>query len=407
MPRSEPAGVRALRRLPRSPGALLLHISLLLIIVAGAIAWGCSRRGTLLLAPDTPALPSWMPSGAAITLPLPRPMRLDSLAVTRGSDGSVTGVTTWLDLGDGASASLSPNSPLQIGRHRFYQSSWREEGATVLAVNYDPAYTFELTYLAYILFLAGFVMAMTDRRGRFRRLAGALMVYRDTGRSPGLLQRLTIIIAATALGGEAALFVIRWASWGTVPLAGGGEAMAVTSMIMLAASVMLARRAITVGATVTDAGGLAAAAVSWLAAPSLSTGRPLAPVLDSPWLAIHVTLMMTSYALLAIIFLISLGAIWTPSHKSRLLTLALTYPALLLLGAGIITGSVWAGEAWGRLWAWDPKETWALITFLVYSIPLHSGMGPRRLAIFMTCAFLTVLMTWFGVNYLPSLHAYQ
>ena len=83
----------------------------------------------------------------------------------------------------------------------------------------------------------------------------------------------------------------------------------------------------------------------------------------------------------------------------------------MLLGAGIFTGAVWANTAWGRYWDWDPKETWALISMIVYAVPLHHSLmpltRPRRLHIYLLCAIASILMTYFGVNYLPSLHAYS
>ena len=87
-------------------------------------------------------------------------------------------------------------------------------------------------------------------------------------------------------------------------------------------------------------------------------------------------------------------------------------PALVLLAAGIFTGAVWAGESWGRYWGWDPKETWALVTLMVYALPLHTASvprlrSPRTWHAYMLGAFLTVLMTYFGVNYwLTGLHSY-
>ena len=93
---------------------------------------------------------------------------------------------------------------------------------------------------------------------------------------------------------------------------------------------------------------------------------------------------------------------------SRLMLL----PALALLTAGIFVGAVWAGESWGRYWGWDPKETWALITLLVYAVPLHGESlrcfkRPMVYHTYMLLAFATVLMTYFGVNYyLTGLHSY-
>ena len=88
------------------------------------------------------------------------------------------------------------------------------------------------------------------------------------------------------------------------------------------------------------------------------------------------------------------------------------YPALMLLMAGIFIGAVWANVSWGRYWGWDPKEVWALITMLIYAAPLHSRSMPwfaRPMALHRYCilAFLTVLMTYFGVNFLlGGIHSY-
>ncbi|MDE5795855.1 MAG: cytochrome c biogenesis protein CcsA, partial [Muribaculaceae bacterium] len=143
----------------------------------------------------------------------------------------------------------------------------------------------------------------------------------------------------------------------------------------------------------------------------------LVPALTSPLLSIHVMLVMCAYALLLMCALNSLRVLCSrpvPKTECRLakLSLLLLYPAEMLLGAGIFIGAIWANQAWGRYWGWDPKETWALVTFFVYCLPLHPRVipalsRPRVLSWFLTLAFLTVLMTWFGVNYLLSgLHSY-
>ncbi|MDE7349900.1 MAG: cytochrome c biogenesis protein CcsA [Muribaculaceae bacterium] len=140
---------------------------------------------------------------------------------------------------------------------------------------------------------------------------------------------------------------------------------------------------------------------------------PLMPVLASPWLSIHVSLVMLSYAILGFTLPVSLTALMVPSQRERLtrLSISLLGPGVFLLGLGIITGSMWANVSWGRYWAWDPKETWSLVTFLLYSIPLHKYFRMQRLPVFcciyLIFAFSAILMTYFGVNLLPSLHAYN
>lgn len=99
-------------------------------------------------------------------------------------------------------------------------------------------------------------------------------------------------------------------------------------------------------------------------------------------------------------------------EQLTLVSRLLLYPATFFLGAGIFLGAVWANVSWGRYWAWDPKEVWALITFLVYGVAFHSQSlrifrKPLFFHIYMILAFLTVLMTYFGVNYvLGGMHSY-
>lgn len=148
---------------------------------------------------------------------------------------------------------------------------------------------------------------------------------------------------------------------------------------------------------------------------------PLVPVLSSPLLSIHVSLIMVAYMLLSFTFLCSLTAVIVRfsgrrdndlQERLQVISRIFLLPALTCLGLGIFIGAVWAGESWGRYWGWDPKETWALITMLVYAIPAHGATLPwlRRPAVYHTyllLAFATVLMTYFGVNYyLTGLHSY-
>ncbi|MCM1032254.1 MAG: cytochrome c biogenesis protein CcsA [Odoribacter sp.] len=135
------------------------------------------------------------------------------------------------------------------------------------------------------------------------------------------------------------------------------------------------------------------------------------PVLRSPLLSVHVLTVMLAYAALAIIALC--GIAWLMGRKELITTgRQLLCPAVFLLCAGIFIGAVWANQSWGRYWGWDPKEVWALITMLVYSAALHRSTlrcfkSDRFFAIFSIVAFLTVIMTYFGVNFiLGGLHGY-
>ena len=149
---------------------------------------------------------------------------------------------------------------------------------------------------------------------------------------------------------------------------------------------------------------------------------PLMPVLTSPLLSVHVTIVMLSYALFALMAMNSLYALWLlhrahPLQRDRLAQLTvlnqlLLTPAVFLLAAGIFIGAVWANQSWGRYWGWDPKEVWALITMLIYALALHSASLPffrreRNFHLFLALAFLSVLITYFGVNFfLGGMHSY-
>ena len=140
---------------------------------------------------------------------------------------------------------------------------------------------------------------------------------------------------------------------------------------------------------------------------------PLMPVLHSSWLSLHVSLVMTAYSLLGFTFVIAVMALVRPStgERMRRLSLAMLYPGVWLLGMGIFSGAVWADVSWGQYWSWDPKETWALITMLTYAVPLHASLRwlrtPRNYHLYLLFSILTVAMTYFGVNHLDSLHAYN
>lgn len=138
----------------------------------------------------------------------------------------------------------------------------------------------------------------------------------------------------------------------------------------------------------------------------------LMPVLNSPLLSIHVSFIMVAYALLSLTFLCSVGGLVANGESMQRLSIVLLVPAVVTLAIGIFVGAVWANVSWGVYWSWDPKEVWALITLMVYVVPLHRASlpllsRPRVYHIYILCAFATVLMTYFGVNYLlGGMHSY-
>ncbi|HBK31536.1 MAG TPA: hypothetical protein DDZ96_08135 [Porphyromonadaceae bacterium] len=152
-------------------------------------------------------------------------------------------------------------------------------------------------------------------------------------------------------------------------------------------------------------------AMVWL---YISRINPMTPILRTPMLAAHVSVIMVAYMLLLYIAVTSIIGLCAKKRRERFYQTnsTLLYPAVFLLTAGIFIGAVWANISWGRYWGWDAKETWALITLLIYSLPMHAKniplfSDPRKFHLYCSIAFVAVLMTFFGVTYvLGGIHSY-
>ena len=258
---------------------------------------------------------------------------------------------------------------------------------------------------------------------------------------------------------------LRWWLGNHVPVSNGPETMLFMAWVLLLLTLMLRKNF----QIITAIGPLISSfclLVAMLGGSSQIT--PLMPVLQSPLLSVHVMTVMSAYALFALQWLLGIYAQclawlscvpWVASDQrssGRFLALGwcsgasrrscrriynshkrmnlkthelknskthelkkvtalsqfLLYPAVFLIIIGIFLGAVWANVSWGSYWSWDPKETWALITLMVYAVPLHSRSipllrHPRGYHLYMVCAFLCVIITYFGVNYLlGGMHSY-
>ena len=146
-----------------------------------------------------------------------------------------------------------------------------------------------------------------------------------------------------------------------------------------------------------------------LAQRSCSLTDPiLVPALQSPWFMPHVTVYMFSYSLMGCAFLIGIVALFKKESGLEMLKSAdtLVYIGTAFLTFGMLSGAIWAKSAWGHFWNWDPKETWALITWLVYMLYIHLRIyrkgSVRLLCVLLIFAFACLQMCWWGVNLLPS-----
>ena len=277
-------------------------------------------------------------------------------------------------------------------------------------VQLQAEYIYNKVPLATILFMANLTLGL---------LTLLLFVWQmhsaPNGTPSPLSKRLSLLASVLfklSLLTLTCCLALRWIITSHVPMANGYETMLMLAWLIMLFALIARRRfpiAMTFGFLLSGLFLL----VSHLGQMDAQIGH-LMPVLNSPLLSLHVSIIMVAYALLSLTFVCSTTALLLPAMQQQLhlLSRLLLYPALTTLGLGIFIGAVWANVSWGTYWSWDPKETWALITFMIYAIPVHTQSlatfrRPLAYHVYMAVAFLTILMTYFGVNYLlGGMHSY-
>ena len=246
---------------------------------------------------------------------------------------------------DGRRQIISMNNIAKIKGYRLYQADYDEDlKGSVLAVSRDP-WGIAVTYTAYLLLLISMIGFFFQKESNFKAVASRV----------------------------------------------GARVPAIILIICLAGVLVMMRKFIFTG------------------------GSQLMPVLRTPLLQVHVISIVLGYFIFFSLLAIGIAGLIVSRERSerlRDLSTVLLYPAVFLLTFGIFLGAVWANISWGNYWAWDPKETWALITLLIYSVPLHQkSLGflrkPKAFHLYCILAFLSVLVTYFGVNMtLGGMHSY-
>jgi len=249
-------------------------------------------------------------------------------------------------------ATISMNHILKRDGYRFYQADYDEDlQGSILAVSHDP-WGVGITYAGYLLLALSMLGFFFERESAYRQTLHALRPNRESGRSR---KGWTVVLCAAGAG----------------------------------------------------------LLVAWLLG-AFPKGH-LMPVLRSPMLYIHVIPMMVCYSIFSLLALTGIVGLFLREKASERLALiarSVLLPAVFLLALGTFLGAVWANISWGNYWAWDPKETWALVTLLIYSFALHGTAlhapgHPRRFHLFCILAFVAVLITYFGVNlFLGGVHSY-
>jgi len=267
--------------------------------------------------------------------------------------------------------------------------------------------------------LGTFLVLMPVYLWNLFRNAGARLSFRNPFYSLGMA------LFFIAFGGMILGYAVRWIASERIPISNGHESLLFISLAVAMAGLifdMVYRMAAPAAL-----GGLLTTVVlgvSMLATFDPAIG-PLVPVLVSYWLNIHVTIITSSYGFLGlaaligalVLFLLMIKGPGKENVRDAVKTLDNVNKYVVITGLGLLTvgtllGGVWANESWGRYWGWDPKETWSLITILVYSIVLHFRWIPALRSIWLNAsismaAIASVVMTYFGVNYfLSGLHSY-
>ncbi len=340
-----------LRRLgTKRPVTLLLHVALVLILAGALVTHLTGQSGSIHLREGEPNATMELDDGSSVELPF----RMELKEFRMEYDPGTTHVADYVSelVCAGEEVTISMNHIYKREGYRFYQADYDEDGkGSILAVSRDP-WGVGITYTGYLLLLLSMVGYFFEKGSLRQEMLRATRRSREPGRGR---KPWAIVLTVTGI----AILVIWF--FGAFPKG------------------------------------------------------PLMPVLRSPLLFLHMIPIMVSYALFGVTTILGVVGLLLPAEKSdRLVSVSwrILLPAVFLLTFGTFLGGVWANISWGNYWAWDPKETWALVTLLVYSFALHGkALGvfrtPKAFHAFCIVAFLCVLVTYFGVNLLlGGMHSY-
>lgn len=339
------------RGMMKRPFTFLLHIAFVLILAGALVTHLTGLSGEIHLRAGEPSSEVVLDDGSQLQLPFS--LQLDGFAIEYYQDSNAPKdyVSKGAVLPSGEAYDISMNHILKYGGFRFYQADYDEDlQGSILAVSHDP-WGIGITYAGYLLLLISMIGFFFEKGTDYRRTASRL---------PSLP---------------------KWLKTGLI----------VTGSVLLLG-------------------------VFWLMCRRLLF-RPLMPVLRSPLLVVHIVAMIISYTIFGLTALLGITGLCVPGQKAketlRDISLLILYPAVFLITFGTFIGAVWANISWGTYWAWDPKETWALITLLVYAFALYGSAlkvfrSPVAFHIYTIVAFLSVLVTYFGVNLLlGGMHSYM
>jgi cytochrome c-type biogenesis protein CcsB len=321
-----------------------------------------------------------------------------------------TSIDAALNSGDWTKANTAVEKLAEY--QKFYGSEvYPAENKIKAEMFYNKSYIFETLYPFYLLL--GFILLVLS----FVKIIKP--AFKIDMFSKMILGVLVLFFIAHTFG-----LGLRWYISGHAPWSNGYESMIYIGWATVLAGFIFSKRSsMTMASTAILAGLiLFVAHLNWMD-PQVTN---LVPVLNSYWLSIHVAVITASYGFLglgALLGFVSILLFIIKTEKNnKHITLSIKelnsinemalMVGLMLLTVGNFLGGVWANESWGRYWGWDPKETWALVTILVYAVVVHlrfikSLYSEFNFAVISLMAYTSVVMTYFGVNYyLAGLHSY-
>lgn len=357
------AGCRVMykKKLWKRPSLFVLHLSFLLILAGALTTHISSRSGMTHLREGEATCTFWMKNeqGAYIKpATLPFYLALHDFRILYDADNITPAdyvSQVIISTPDGQQeTTISMNKIGRVKGFRIYQTSYDDdEQGSVFTISYDPWGT-AITYAGYLLMAFGMIwVSIKKRETSEQREQSDACIDRSTTKE-ALVPRSGLKNAESR-----ERKTDRSNEWmPTLLLTICGTAMASYMVIAISRS-------------------------------------PLVPILRSPFLFVHVGTIMLGYILLVV----------------SIVRREVLRPAVCLLAIGIFLGAVWANVSWGTYWSWDPKESWALITLIIYSLPLHQKSLPwfrstRNYRIYSILGMLSLLMTYFGVNLLGGMHSY-
>lgn len=403
----------------RVAASLFLHLALALVLIGAFVTYATAERGNLTLCKGAPPA-SMFVTNEGLLAKFPFRITLEDCCVEYDKGGNapsdyIAEISVNTSEANKELVRISMNRIYDREGYRFCLSSVTDDCVTLL-VSHDPWGIF-ISYSGYMLSFIGFVFLFVSRNTLRYMLVKKLEAIGYPRIKITSSQWFSILTASLLLFAVISYFGIsRWVDNGVFPVSNGAETLMFIAWCFFLSVVFFRKnRSLAFGSF-----GFAIMCAAISLSSGVATSGYVLPVLRTPLLPLHVITIVTSYVfigLLAFNALVSLVVYWYNGDYERLENRAISgrvmlYYATWLLITGIFLGAAWANVSWGRYWGWDPKEVWALITLFICSFGFHTRSLPfmaRPLVFHYFCivAFLAVLFTYFGVNYLlGGLHSY-